>query len=387
MTTEEEFCRRYLEAAAILERGDALSARREFELLTLEAPRFAPAWDGLGSCHEREGALDRAGECYRKAMRLDRHNWHSRYHWGLALHRAGELREAIRWLREAAKLAPQERAIHRCLGLCHFDQGAYAEAIRCYRRALEQPERDVRDAELYVDIGKAESESGDFEAADKAYERACLLSPDDAAVYYHWALVTARQGALEDAERLAVRACAMDPRSLRFRLLPVRLAMDGGRWEAAEARIQELERTAGSGRLAQALRAELARERGRPEEARSLALQALAMDGPLSDHAVDSALATLRELRGLLARLHGFRLVVEVFCQEQSYFRPYVVLAENEEQAEEFVRELQDTLDPAAWEIAETEHFPHDGEALAGVYHLLLTRVLFPREERQGLKT
>ena len=162
--TEEHMCARYLESTAALQRGDVEEARRGFDLLLLDAPRFAAAWDGLGSCHAAEGDLKRAGECFQKAIRLERNNWRSRYNWGVALHRAGELREACKWLRAACKLAPGERAVHLRLGSCHSDLGEYEQALRCYHRALEQPEREVRDAELYLHIGNAEAERCEFEA-------------------------------------------------------------------------------------------------------------------------------------------------------------------------------------------------------------------------------
>jgi tetratricopeptide (TPR) repeat protein len=378
---EEEICGRYLAAAAALARGDVETARRDFELLVLEAPRFAPAWDGLAGCWDAEGDLKKAGEYYRRAIRLDSRNWRSRLNWGSALHRAGEIKEACKWLRGAASLAPEERCIHHRLGSCHFDLGDYDEALRCYRRALECPEREITDSELYLSIGAAEMERGDLDAADEAYQKACLFAPDNPVVYHQWAVLCARQGDVENAERLAQRAVGLDRRSLRSLLLLVDLAVESGRWPDARSRIEEVGRCPGGERLATALLADLARRSGDIAAARELALKALGMDGPPSDQAVDTALATLRELNQIRTRCRGFRLVVEVDCGMQVYFRPYVVLAENLEQARWFVAELQDALDTHPWGIAETELFEHEGEALAGIYQLLLTRVLFPREE------
>lgn len=377
---EEELGTRYLGASAAVERGETERARRDFEIILLDAPRFAPAWDGLGCCYEAEGDLSKAGECFRKAIQLDRGNWRSRYNWGAALHRAGELRKACRWLGEAARVAPAERRILQRLGLCYFDLGQYEDALAWYRRALDQPERDISDTDLYVRIGDAEAEVGNFEAADKAYERACLFSPDDPMIFYNWALLAVRREEPGEAERLAVRARALDPRSLRHRMLLIDLALDAARWDAARTRIEELEELAGTGRLQQALRAELARRMGDGESARRLALASLAMDGPPSDLAVESVLGTLRHLRGLVAPCRGYRLLIEVENGDQIYYRPYVVLAETEEQARWFAAELQDSLDPSPWRIVETEHFPHEGETLAGVCQVLLTRVLFPRD-------
>lgn len=376
---DEEVGSRYFQALAALERGDTGRAQREFEMLSLELPRFAPAWDGLGRCYELQGELKAAGECFRRAIRLDRRGWASRFHWGLALHRAGELKEACRWLREAARAAPAERRIHYRLGQCYFDLGDYAAARRCYDRALEQPERDLLDAELYVAIGVVETERGDFAAADTAYQRACLLSPDDPEVYYRWAVVTARQGDVLAAERLAARACALDSRSLRGPVLQVELALDSGRWESAGRHIDALAARDDGSRLAQALRAELDLRRGDPIAARAGALAALRSEGPASDQALDRALAVLRRLRGDRERCRGYRLVVEAGEGSRSYYRPFVVLAPDEGAARECVSDLQTELDSCPWSIVEVESFPHDGETEPGVYHVLLTRVLFDR--------
>jgi len=377
---EEDPIHEYLSAEAALERGDTDSARRDLQRLLLEDARFAPGWDLLGRCYEAQGELEKAGDCYRKAMRLDRRNWRSRYNWGAALHRAGHVSEAGRWLREAARLAPAERCIHRLLGLCSFDLGDYEEALASFNRALAQPERDVTDAELYVQIGNAEGERGELAAADKAYERACLLAPDDPSVYYHWAVLAARQGDADGAARLAVRARALEPRSTRATLFLVRLAIGREDFKNAEGWIDRLQETPATARLAFALRAELAWRCGAADEARVLALQSLRMEGPPSDQAIDQALATLRELRNEPGSYAGFRLLLEVDCGDESYYRPFVVLARDEARAREYVREIQDALDTGPWRVAERERFSQAGEALAGVYAVLLTRVLFPRD-------
>ncbi len=370
----------YLSAMAALERGEVESARRTFQYVVNEAARFAPAWDGLGNCHAALGELAQAGECFRRAMRLDRASWRSRYHWGVELHRAGEIREACKWLRAAAKLGPEERRVHHQLALCHLDLGEWDQALRCLRRALETPELHVSDADLYALIGRAECGRGDYPAADRAYERACLFAPDSPQIFADWAVTTARSGDPEGALRLASRARALDPRSTRMLLLVMDLAMDLEAWSEAEHRIAELEATPELGRLRTALRAELDRRRGCPRSARTLALQALAMDGPPSDLAVDYALTTIRRLDGIETRCEGFRMLVEVICGDESYFRPYVVLAENEQQARWFVAQIQDALDDDPWRLVETEAFYHHNVSLAGVYQMLLTRVLFPRE-------
>ncbi len=380
MTDEaEQVSLAYLQACAALERGEGDRARRELELLLMEFPRFAPAWDGLGRCWEAEGDLDEASTCYQKAIRLDRRNWRSRFHWGAALHRAGEHRQAAKLLREAARLAPTERLPLHYLGMSLAEQGCHADAMAAFRNALERPEREVRDAEILVRMAAVELDRGDLDAADTVCRRAALTAPEDPEVYYQWALVTLREGEPHDAERLAGRARALAPRSLRYLMLLVQLAEDRGDLDAARRHLATLgsERR----RLQLALEAGLALRCRSGLLARRLALEALEDGGPIEDQAVDLALQVLRELRDDAGPCQGIRVVLEVDCDDQCYFRPYVVLARDEAQALEMVTELQALLDPAPWRIIETEQFRHQGEALRGICQVMLTRVLFPKPE------
>src|SRR5687768_18611687 len=129
MSCEEDLESCYLAAERALDRGDTEEARRGFERVLCQAPGFAPAWDGLGSCRDAAGDLGGAGECFRKAIRLDRRSWRSYYNWGAALHRAGNLREACKWRRRACEIAPQERRLHHRLAVCNLDLGDYEEAL------------------------------------------------------------------------------------------------------------------------------------------------------------------------------------------------------------------------------------------------------------------
>jgi hypothetical protein len=94
---------------------------------------------------------------------------------------------------------------------------------------------------------------------------------------------------------------------------------------------------------------------------------------------VSRALATLRALREPAEGLQGFRLVLEVDCGTQVYYRRFVALAPDEPSAAWYAAELQDSLDAAPWRVAEIESFDHEGPAAPGIYELSLGRALFPK--------
>jgi tetratricopeptide (TPR) repeat protein len=376
---EDDLEARYYRAAAALDRGSWEAARREFEILVLDAPRFAPAWDGLARAYVGQDDLRRAEEAFRKAIRADRGAWATRYHWGVALLRAGRIRNAMRLLREALRLGPTERSILLALGQCYLELGEPEEALFRFTEALAQPERDVRDSQVLLAIGTAEGERGEWEAAEAAYQKACLLAPDDPEVYYRWATLAARSGDRAGAERLALRSKALDRRSFSAPRLLVTLAAEAGEWPRAEAEIAALRARPEAERLALALEAELAARLGHLPEARDRAVSALLAPGDPDDGAVDLALETLRSGAPTLPDLQGFRIVLEVEQGRQVYYRPFVVLAPDEVEATRLAGELQDRLDDTAWRVSEVETFDHEGEAAPGVYQVRLRRTLFPR--------
>jgi tetratricopeptide (TPR) repeat protein len=376
---EDDLEARYYRAAAALDRGNWESARREFEILALDAPRFAPAWDGLARAYAGQDDLRRAEEAFRKAVRADKGAWATRYHWGMALLRAGRLRDGMRLLREALRLGPSERSINLALGQCYLELGEPEEALFRFNEALEQPERDVRDSQVLLAIGAAEAERGEWEAAESAYEKACFLTPDDAQVYYQWAALTARRGDRAGAERLALRSKALDRRSFSAPRLLVTLAADAGDWPRAEAEIAALRARPEAERLALALEADLAFRLGHLPEARDRAISALLAPGDTEDGALDLALETFRSGAVAVPGLQGFRIVLEVEQGRHVYYRPFVVLAPDELEAIRLAGELQERQDDAPWRVSEVETFDHEGEATPGVYQVRLGKTLFPR--------
>src|SRR5688572_5166301 len=145
LTADEELLERYVAARRLLDDGDSIHARREFESLTFDAPGFSAAWDGLGGCFEAEGELKRAFDSYRKAIRVDRRNWRSRYNLGVALQRSGDAAGAVRWFRDAIKIAPKQRCLYLELGRSFAERGDHRGALRAFEDALKQPEDDISD--------------------------------------------------------------------------------------------------------------------------------------------------------------------------------------------------------------------------------------------------
>jgi tetratricopeptide (TPR) repeat protein len=378
---QDPLIRKYLAAHTELEQGAVEQALRKFEHLTLDAPEFAPGWVGLGQARAADGDLDGARPCFRRAMRLDRRGWGGEFHWGVVLHRSGSPRDARRWLTVAARKAPDDRRVLQALALCLSDLGDWKGALRALQTALSGDERFVPDAELLGNLGDLHSLRGDYGEADAAFQRACLLRPNDAGLIRRWAQAARRGGDLETAVRMARLASGLEAPEHDALVLLIELAFEREDWAGAEAALVRLEQRRGAARLSVALGAEKDRLSGQGEAALEGAVRVLQMEGAGADPAVDLALGTLRALWGRPAACRGFRLLVRAVVGDHAYYRPYVVLAPNEGEAREAVEQLQSRLDTAPWEVLEVDRIPHRSKAQSGVYQVLLSRVLLPLEE------
>ncbi|MGB9724335.1 MAG: tetratricopeptide repeat protein, partial [Chloroflexia bacterium] len=104
--------------------------------------------------------------------------------------RQKELRLALREIRTAARLKPEEvRYLRQAAALCRQLQW-FDEAYETLKSALE---RAPNDAANYVELGRLFQEQGKVENALRHYEQAISLNPRDAEAYYHAGVLYRRQ--------------------------------------------------------------------------------------------------------------------------------------------------------------------------------------------------
>ncbi|MBN2226470.1 MAG: tetratricopeptide repeat protein [candidate division Zixibacteria bacterium] len=81
------------------------------------------------------------------------------------------------------------------MGNINMDQGKYATAVACYRRALEI---DSSSADIYTDLGACLHAVGEWHNALQALQRAISLDPDHAIAHFNLGVV---YSSLNDFER------------------------------------------------------------------------------------------------------------------------------------------------------------------------------------------
>jgi len=104
------------------------------------------------------------------------------------------------WSDVVAKSPGKARA-HDFLGSALLDQGATADALREFRRALELAPRPAEAARAHTNLGAVHKARGQVDEAVREYEQALALEPDLARAHGNLGMAYEEQGKLEAATR------------------------------------------------------------------------------------------------------------------------------------------------------------------------------------------
>jgi tetratricopeptide (TPR) repeat protein len=148
------------------------SAIQRLRLVTAAMPRFVRGWDNLGLALEGAGQLDEAVETYRRAVDLNRSDnppspWPP-LNSGILLTKMARLGEGEHLIREALRYHSQLAAAHLKLGVNLQRQGQKDEAIRELRTAAELAPQDPSP---FYPLSQLYRDSGDDAAAAEALQR------------------------------------------------------------------------------------------------------------------------------------------------------------------------------------------------------------------------
>jgi tetratricopeptide (TPR) repeat protein len=139
--------------------------------------------------------------------------------------------EAIRLHAEVLRRHPDNALAHYHLGFAEGMMGDRAAEIREYQRAAAL---GLRNWDLFLDMGLAQLENGNLEAATDSLRRAVLLGENHAESHYNLALVYERRGMLANAERETLASLQLNPGQLDARnTLGVIYAQEGKSVRAA----------------------------------------------------------------------------------------------------------------------------------------------------------
>ena len=143
------------------------------------APDSLEASFRLATCYERMGRFDDAVTRFRHLLeRAPSFSPALNYLGYLWIERAQNLEEALRLVRQAVRLEPDNGAYVDSLGWGEFQLGRYAHAVELLERAARLRPRD---ATVHEHLGDARAAAGDLTGAQEAYRRALDLGTETAA--------------------------------------------------------------------------------------------------------------------------------------------------------------------------------------------------------------
>ena len=149
------------------------------------------------------------GAAYVQAIRLDPGLAKAQAHLGLSFKRQGRLDEAAVCLKRASELDPAEPDFAEFLGDFYVARLDFLEAINCYKRAIAISR--VEKAGLHLSLGWALQEHGRLGEAHEEYREAQRIQPGLATVFTHLGGYHEERGELAQAEADYRRGLELQP--------------------------------------------------------------------------------------------------------------------------------------------------------------------------------
>jgi len=174
-------------------------------------PRSARAHASMGTSFLKDGALDKAIEEYRIAVRLEPDTALYHKNLGAGYCAKGMLQEAQGELERAVVLyggLPGLDVAYNDLGLAFEGKGLYREAVDSYKKAAMF---NPASAAHYFSLGNAYDKAKDYQAAIQAYRKAIEINPGYLEAYNNMASTYADSGDIDKALELWNRILTVDP--------------------------------------------------------------------------------------------------------------------------------------------------------------------------------
>jgi len=180
---------------ALLNAGNLNAAIAELSTAASLDPKLSEAHTLLGVAYDRKGLNDLARQSFEVALHDPNDQAMHLNNLGYLEYTRGEYKEAVKYLRRAIKLAPNDSRIWNNLGLAQSELGKFDDAYKSFARAAGEFK-----GRLNVAV-RLESQ-GATDKAIKELEKALALQPNSNEVLGRLATLYDRSGRLEEAQRV-----------------------------------------------------------------------------------------------------------------------------------------------------------------------------------------
>ncbi|MES2478174.1 MAG: tetratricopeptide repeat protein [Bacteroidota bacterium] len=179
---------------------------------------------------------------YKKALKIDANNINV---WQQLLFNLTDKSNAdslIFYSEEALSLFPSSAMIHYLNGIGNVNKGNYKKGIKAIETAISFQPSDKKEllAEMYASLGDAYNSNKEFEQADKSFNEALKLTPDNATVLNNYAYyLSVRKVRLEEAEKYSEKSLQLRPGEATFLDTYGWIFYQQGKYERAKELIAE----------------------------------------------------------------------------------------------------------------------------------------------------
>lgn len=193
--------------------GDFENARRYFSKSTTIDHRFAPAWVGFGHAFAAQDESDQAMAAYRTASRLFPGSHIPWLGIGMEYLRTNHLHLALQYIRQAQEICPYEPLVLHELGVLHYHNGEYDDAVSYFLRVAancHEYDESVREPSIF-NLGHAYRKKRDFDNAALWYRAALAINPRLASTYSALGFTLHLKGDLDGAIELYHQSLSLKP--------------------------------------------------------------------------------------------------------------------------------------------------------------------------------
>ncbi len=213
-----------------------LTRRWRFQVVALSLAGSAAIVFCWVRAREQVGYWKESEILFQHALAVTKDNWLAHINLGIALHKKGQLDDALSQFQEATRLKPDHADACSNLGVALDENGQTDEAIRQLQKALRlKPDH----ADAHYNLGNALARQGQTGEAIRQFQEALRLNPDNPDAHNILGLALARQGQADEAIRQFQEALRLNPNHMDARLNLGDALAGKGRMDEAISQFQE----------------------------------------------------------------------------------------------------------------------------------------------------
>lgn len=212
------------------------------EQLVQQRPNSAPLQGILGDLLSLNGRRDEAILAYKRALSKDSSSLNTWQQLLFALTDKPNADSLIRYSEAALTLFPSSAIIYYLNGIGYINKGLYEKGIQAVTTAIDFQPEDNKGllSEMYASLGDAYNSAKNYPQADKNFDEALKLQPDNATVLNNYAYyLSVRKVRLDDAEKFSARSLVLRPGEATFLDTYGWIFYQQGKYEKAREMIQQ----------------------------------------------------------------------------------------------------------------------------------------------------